>query len=244
MTIVAPLGETPSLAGKAYAYGASRVGREHLRVGKNNQDGFSLRAEGRRAVAVVTDGCGSQAHSEVGALLGAQFLAGHLWRAPLTSELAEGATLALGDFLSRLVSEVGGASTAEVLERHFLFTFLAAVKEGPRAMVFGVGDGAVIVDGVLRQLDPGPDNAPAYCAYRLTGQGDPRPQLHFEGDAAVVAVMTDGFDGLLRQDSERVTGLFEGASEWRNPLTLQRRLNVLSDTERVSDDATLVVLGG
>lgn len=225
----------------AYAHGASRIGREHLRVGKNNQDGFAFRAHGGRAVGVVTDGCGSQARSEVGALLGAQFLAGYLWGEQIESGLAARATEALCAFLSRLASELGGVATHEVLERHFLFTFLAAVKEGPRALVFGLGDGGLVVDGSLQRLDAGPENAPEYCAYRLVGQGQLEPRVHFEGEAEVVAVMTDGFDGL---GPELVTGLCGQARGWVNPLTLQRRLNVLSEAERLSDDATLVVLGG
>jgi len=46
---------------------ASVIGREHARAGRNNQDALSLLAQGEVLAAVVADGCGSGAHSEVGA---------------------------------------------------------------------------------------------------------------------------------------------------------------------------------
>src|SRR5690606_22784578 len=54
---------------------ASVIGREHARAGRNNQDAFSLLAQGEVLAAVVADGCGSGAHSEVGAQLGARCVA-------------------------------------------------------------------------------------------------------------------------------------------------------------------------
>ena len=52
--------------------------------------------------------------------------------------------------------------------------------------------------------------------------------------------MTDGFD---RLDTQRVLALADTAALSRNPLTLQRRLNVLAESERFSDDATIALLG-
>jgi hypothetical protein len=50
--------------------------------------------------------------------------------------------------------------------------------------------------------------------------------------------MTDGLDQVT---DEELTAL---VAEAKNPLAVQRRLNVLSETRRLHDDATLVVLGG
>jgi len=223
------------------AFGASVQGRSHARLGRNNQDGWALAVDPARTAAVVTDGCGSQPRSEVGALLGAHFLARWLVREPISSELPERAALALQGFLATVAGGLGGG--AALLEAQFLFTFLALVREGPRVSVFGLGDGAALVDGTWLQLDPGPENAPPYLAYRLGSPmaHHPRVQQHFLGEAAVAAVMTDGLEALARSQLE---ALVEGVADWRNPLTLQRRLNVLHAAAPFLDDATLVVAGG
>jgi hypothetical protein len=222
--------------------GASLIGREHVRVGRNNQDGFSLRTSSARTVGVVTDGCSSQARSEVGAQLGAQFLSGWLSREPLSTELPLRATDALCAWLYRTAVELDDAQALDaVLDTYFLFTFLAVVREGPRALVFGMGDGALLVDDQVVRLDSGPQNAPEYCAYRLGTGRRPEPQLHFVGEAKTVALMSDGLDCLLAREPGRVRSLFDG--DLTNPLTLQRRLNVLGEAERFADDATLVLVG-
>ncbi len=218
-------------------FSATHVGRDHLRVGRNNQDGcFSA-----PSVVVVTDGCSSQPQSEVGAQLGARFLGQWLTtQRELTTDLPQRATDALSGFLYQSTLALGPEVEA-ILERYFLFTYLAAMRVGARAMIFGLGDGGFCVDDELVRIESGPDNAPPYCAYRLTSQGSrPEPQLHYLGSAARLAVMTDGLDTL---DPVRLRALIATAGLERNPLTLQRRLNVLAETERFTDDATLAVLG-
>lgn len=220
-------------------FAASHIGREHVRVGRNNQDGvFSS-----ERVVVVTDGCSSQPHSEVGAQLGARFLGQWLCaQANVSADLPAQATQALTEYLARAIEPFGPAREA-MLERAFLFTFLAAVHAGDEAIVFGLGDGAFFLDDSLVRLDAGPDNAPPYCAYRLTSTGSrPEPQLHFFGQARRVGVMTDGFEPL---PPSRVLALVEAPEALRrNPLTLQRRLNVLAQHERLADDATLALVEG
>ena len=216
-------------------FAATHIGRDHLRIGRNNQDGVFTSPH----VAVVTDGCSSQPQSEVGAQLGARFL-GH-WltsQTELTPDLPARATDALTSYLYQSVVALG-LEVEPLLERFFLFTFLAAVRIGDRGMVFGLGDGAFLVADELVHIDSGPDNAPPYCAYRLTSSGSrPEAQLHFLGSAKRLAVMTDGFHHLERQ---RLIALTEKLAP--NPLTLQRRLNVLAESERFTDDATIALLG-
>jgi hypothetical protein len=218
------------------------TGRAHARLGRNNQDGWTLRGGPARQVAVVTDGCGSRPRSEVGALLGAQFLAGWLTTQPLSDELPERAAEALAAFVGRVARELDAAAPGAVLEAQFLFTFLALVREGTRVQVFGLGDGAVLVDGAWVRLDAGPDDAPDYCAYRLlSADGRPRARQHFLGEARLAAVMTDGLADLAPAAAD---ALLLGAASWTNPYTLQRRLNVLHEAHPFADDATVVVSGG
>ena len=54
--------------------GGSVSGRSHVLAGKGNQDAYHWSVEERSLVAVVCDGCGSGAESEVGAALGARLL--------------------------------------------------------------------------------------------------------------------------------------------------------------------------
>ena len=52
--------------------GGTVLGREHLRLGKNNQDAFAFKVVDDYAImAIVCDGCSAGAHTEVGAKLGA-----------------------------------------------------------------------------------------------------------------------------------------------------------------------------
>ncbi len=216
-------------------YSATHIGREHLRIGRNNQDGVFTASQ----VAVVTDGCSSQPQSEVGAQLGARFLGQWLSKqSELSADLPERATDALTSYLYQSVLALGPEVEA-MLERYFLFTYLAAIRIGDRGMIFGLGDGAFLVDDELVKIDSGPENAPPYCAYRLTTSGSrPEAQTHFIGEAKRFAVMTDGLNQLT---TERVKELTAELNP--NPLTLQRRLNVLAEKERFADDATIALVG-
>jgi Protein phosphatase 2C len=213
------------------------MGREHLRLGRNNQDGCAVRVTPTHEVGVVTDGCGSQVSSEVGAQLGAQFLAGWLSQQALDERLPSRATDALTAFLFRSASELG----LDSLDRFFLFTFLAAVRVGAQTQVFGIGDGVVVVDELVLRLDPGPDNAPPYCAYRLGSAHRPEASVHFQGTCQRVAVMTDGLTALT---DDEVKGVLAQVADSANPLAVQRRLTVMAETKRLHDDSSLVVLGG
>ncbi|GMU62329.1 MAG: hypothetical protein AMXMBFR34_40920 [Myxococcaceae bacterium] len=246
------LGDTASLSpwgegrGEGRLTAASLIGREHVRTHRNNQDGYAVSQRPGVLVGVVTDGCSSQPNSEVGAQLAARFLANWVTsNATFLSDLPLRATEALCAWMYRTAWALNEtpATFTEVLERYFLFTFLCAVRVGGESLVFGLGDGGVLVDERVVRLEAGSDNTPPYAAYRLLSDRRPEPQVHFMGRAARLAILTDGFDPLLAKEPSRVHALFEGGL-WRNAYTLQRRLNVLGEGEKLSDDATLVVLEG
>ncbi|MEW5739862.1 MAG: protein phosphatase 2C domain-containing protein [Myxococcota bacterium] len=236
------VGEGKSLTGRLAS--ASLIGREHVRTNRNNQDGHALSSRAGVVVGVVTDGCSSQPSSEVGAQLAARFLANWVAANPIPlADLPLRATEALCAWMYRTAWALNEtpATFPELLQRYFLFTFLCAAQVRGESVVFGLGDGGVLVDEQVIRLDAGPDNAPPYAAYRLLSDRRPEPQVHFHGRASRVAVLTDGFDALLARDPDRVKSLFADGL-WRNAFTLQRRLNVLGEAEKLSDDATLVVL--
>lgn len=247
----------PEAAVPPIARAGSVTGREHLRLGRNNQDGAAVLEGGGYAVAVVTDGCGSGSSSEVGARLGARFLARRTLfearRDGLSPELPRRVCESLLSFLFTVARglDVDGSTLGDDVAQALLFTFQVAVMDGEQALVFGVGDGVVAVDDRLTVLDSGPSNAPAYLAYRLVPQArlplDFRalaataPVVHHHGPAQVVAVATDG----LAKAPGELLALAQDAVAWRNPFALGRRLNVLAAREgaALGDDATVAMVG-
>lgn len=218
---------------------ASILGREHARLLKNNQDGVAARVEGNVAVAVVTDGCGSGASSEVGARLGARFLAqampGLVREVGVAPVLAERATAALLQWVEAVVRplDVSGTELPLLVGDQFLFTFLCAVMNEKSSLIFGVGDGAWRADADGRVLDAGAQNAPDYVAYGLVGVPVGPAQVHFWGEAKELAVATDGLGGAF-------SALCQDERVWRNPAALQRKLNVKS--KELFDDTTVALM--
>src|SRR5262249_16876735 len=106
--------------------GGTVTGRIHALSGKPNQDAHAWVADDEIVVAAVCDGCGSGAHSEVGARLGARLVT-----ARLAARLAGGATpdapelyAAAGDeVLDRLreLAAAMGGDLAQTVTEHFLF---------------------------------------------------------------------------------------------------------------------------
>jgi hypothetical protein len=228
----------------------SVTGRDHLRVRRDGQDGFATVANDEVTAAIVTDGCSSGRASEVGARLGAVWLAelcarGFVGQAPDT--FARSVTGALIERLRHVVCSFADDKSVDprVVGDMFLFGFIAAVVTHEHAIVFGVGDGVVWVDGRTTVIDPGPDNAPTYAAYALLGAEIAPNILHLgrADDVESIAVATDGAAELLARGStssfEEVVGerrLFE------NPSLLRKRLLVLSDRGQLWDDATIGIV--
>lgn len=216
--------------------GASVIGREHVRLGRNNQDAWACAEHHGARTIVVADGCSSEPSSEVGAQLASRWLARwvaeHSIGRALEAQLAIDATRAMTAWLYRLAGSFEGDVPGSI-QQYLLFTVLCATSFGGRTLVFGIGDGVVQVDERLMLLDSGPENTPSYMAYRLTGATVPQPQIHFVGKARRVTLMTDGLEPV----AHRVSGLL--ADLGANPRGLQRRLNVFSEAERLSDDATI-----
>jgi hypothetical protein len=223
------------------------LGREHARLGKNNQDGIGIFADPEVIAAVVTDGCSEGAASEVGAKLAAHWLAS--W-APLYARatgfvasrfvpaLVRGLVRHLEPFV-RGMSSLPGIDPLVVRE-HFLFTFLMALVRRDRTTVFGLGDGLFSVDGKTTILDPGPDNAPAYAAYRLVGIGGAEdPVLHLDVETATYESLVLGTDGAAKLCLD---GLVTDDRLLDNPSLLHKRLAARGTRERLYDDTTVVLI--
>lgn len=240
----------------------SALGREHRRTDRPNQDAFAIRRSAGAVAAAVCDGCGSGAHSELGARLGANLLAASALArvAPLADLADEVAWRGVCDeVLARLepvvaalaASDDAAARRAAVAE-HLLFTALVAVVTPAGAAVLAVGDGVVVLDGAVTVLGDG-DDAPGYLGYELCGGTVERAVIAAPG-ADTLVLATDGARGLLDHAGAPLPGgrgpvldLAALAGEprvWRNPDALRRRLAVASagDGGVLHDDTTVVAL--
>lgn len=265
MTLSSCSAGAAALRSRFIAVAGGVTGRDHRNALRDGQDGFALVATADVTAVIVTDGCSSGARSEVGARLGAAWLAELVSRrfapAELVSrrfadaaptEAARDVTRALVRRLRVLARSIArcddrgrGAIDPRTVGDLLLFGFLAAVVSSTHAIVFGVGDGIVWVDGRTTSIDPGPANAPAYAAYALLG-ATIEPRIHHLGaarDVGAIAVATDGADELVGPDSDPSLATLVGDDRLlANPSLLRKRLVVLSDRGRFRDDATIGIL--
>ncbi|AUX41280.1 hypothetical protein SOCE26_026900 [Sorangium cellulosum] len=230
--------------------GGTATGTDHLATGRPNQDAYTFRAEGRCLVAVVCDGCGSGARSEVGAALGARLVTeqvlGALRRggdieSPETWEEARRGALAP----LRAVAAGMGGSLAEVVSTYFLFTVVGLAVSGDTACVFSIGDGLIALGEELLRLGPFPRNEPPYLGYGLLdrppGGEAPRFTVHraFPSSALRTALLgTDGAVDLLESSSRALPGgggevgplsrFWEDDRYFRNPDAVRRRLALIN----------------
>ncbi|MBS2023101.1 MAG: protein phosphatase 2C domain-containing protein [Deltaproteobacteria bacterium] len=191
---------------------ASVPGRDHQLAGRPNQDAWGLAVSARHLAAVVSDGCGSAPHSELGARLAAQWTAeaivhelecaGPLEPQPpdairgppsLPVEAFERARLAVLDKLAGLhallssapVQEGRDGAAREAVHDHLLFT-LVGVAVGPHSLrTFSIGDGVIVTDGHVRELGPFEGNRPPYLGYALlpdAAHGLTQAQLRWQLD--------------------------------------------------------------
>lgn len=228
----------------------SVTGGDHRRLERDGQDGSALVEAAHVTAAIVTDGCSSGRQAEVGARLGATWIATLVEERFASVTTEEQATEAAGRVTRALVKRLrvlarsfGPSLDASKVQELLLFTFLVAAVTDDVAIVFGVGDGTAIVGGRHTVIDPGPQNAPAYLAYALLEGGPaPAPRVHFVGRArevGTVAVGTDGIEALSPSEIDLIVGDVRYA---KNPSLLRKRLVVLAREGRFHDDATLGVV--
>jgi hypothetical protein len=229
------------------AAAGSIVGREHVRLHRNNQDGTAVRVTKECIVAAVTDGCSSGRSSEVGARLGAAWLAEwcpRLWALePEATCFCRAAALYLAGFLADLGRSLTPSqeSWRRIVNDYLLFTFLVAVVGRERTLVFGLGDGVYSVNGKTTVLDAGADNTPPYLGYRLVGRRI-EPLVHHSGPTEEIETLLVGTDGLAELGG-RLQELELDPRYEKNPSLLHKRLVLLGEDSRLlRDDATAVLI--
>jgi hypothetical protein len=196
----------------------SIAGRDHLLVGKNNQDAYYSRSTEPATIVVVCDGCGSGRHSEVGAKLGARLvveaLSTALALAPQSAEALVADSFWEGiqqDILTSVqaLAYSMGESLSQTIQDYFLFTIVGAACTQTSVSVFSIGDGVIIVNGKAMQLGPFPGNAPPYIAYGLLGAPKPQFQLHWHlpiDEVESILIGTDGVSDLIAASVHHLPG--------------------------------------
>lgn len=244
--------------------GASRVGLEHVRKGRNNQDAFAYTNLEDVLVVAVSDGSSSTPCSEVGSNLAVRWVihrAGELHAlGRLDDHDAFAATVSdeLPRWLHTLAAELTapGQSLLDPILDMFPFTLLVAVADKQKLSIYACGDGTIRVDGeelVLATQGHGP------AAPSIVTRGLP---IHEVGAAAATASLVRV---VQRESWTTAIVATDGAEELRHPENSEEPLFVLFERERpllksisrfeeamrrsvarhggANDDATVVVMG-
>jgi hypothetical protein len=254
-----------TIAGLALV-GGSVIGREHRRAGRGGQDGFGWVRGERAVVAVVADGCGSGAHSEVGAKLGVA-----LWAQAMVARLDGGAAVGdpalwravradVVDRLGALAAAMAGESALrDVVADYFLFTLVGAAITAESTALFAIGDGTVVRDGAVTAIGPFADNQPPYLGYELLGMpsvpvGAELLEVVPTAEVGSILLATDGASEIA---DDELRALAADEALVRNPDAVRRRLALLGREQvevdwtagrlrrssgRLGDDTTIVIV--
>jgi hypothetical protein len=250
--------------------GGSVIGQQHLRVGRNNQDAYFWTAVEDLAIAVVCDGCGSSAHSEVGAKLGAHMTVNTLQRLLKTEgdlEKPEIWQSLQQQLLTQLqtVAKPLGNDLAQTVQDYLLFTITGVVITPKKTAVFALGDGVIAINGQVMSLGPFANNAPPYLAYGLLKKRVPEPlqvlQILPTESLQSLLIGSDGVGDLMQVAEQSLPGRSEKvgaiAQFWqddryfRNPDQVRRRLSLINrevmttnlrQSGLLPDDTTLIVI--
>ena len=228
-------------------------GRDHRRLHRDGQDGAAVAVSEDGLGLAVTDGCGSARHSEVGARLGAAWLAenapAHLAGFPTGDEGAQALERGLVTYLGAIATGI----TADPRRRDaivydlLLFSFVCGVVTDERVVVVGRGDGLVVHDGVLHVLDPGPGNTPSYVAYELSADEalrKDRTRVVVDAKTHASTSLLLATDGLLplASDPPALASLVDRARGAKTSAWLARALGQLTDRGPVRDDVAAISL--
>jgi hypothetical protein len=231
-------------------------GREHRRLGRNNQDAFHVQSTDQGVIAVVCDGCSSGASSEVGASLGARITVRAIHEQLRLMEFAEYGSL--GDSESgfwhqvhrailaqlRKFLEILGGDRQSAIRNYLLFTIVGSIITPETTTLFMVGDGVLAVNEQVFDLKPTIPNMPPYIAY---GLDDAFPAewsylkvVHHQPTRSVrtVLVGSDGVSDLLAIAEKPMPGRTETVGDisqfweddryFHNPDQLRRRLSLIN----------------
>jgi hypothetical protein len=152
-------------------------GKDHRAVNRNNHDAFAICDGEDYFVGVVADGCGSGAHSEVGAKIGALLCARLLdkhtrWAYPLNLDRFRHDLMWNLEVIAG--SMKGPGKLTDIVSDYLLFTLVAIAMNRNTTRLLMFGDGVFSLNGKVQVIES-PNNCPAYISYDLLDTGSEAP---------------------------------------------------------------------
>lgn len=243
---------------KDYKIGTgSTIGKYHIKTGKNNQDAYRYIRADSKIVGVVCDGCGSGAHSEVGAQLGANIIAEQLFfhtdlwdcagEVDLVNSKLERSRKVILSKLRGIVKEgfIFHKEFETFFTEYFLFTALCFIVEKNYTYIFSIGDGVYALNGNVKNLGGFESNAPPYVAYGLIPDAIP-PELNIKfqineiiktENLDTLLIATDGAEDIIRHEDHKISGRnelvgplaqFWDNDKYYNDFNITRRLTIMN----------------
>lgn len=205
------------------------AGRHHISAGRGSQDALCVLTGKDAIVGVVCDGCSSEAHSELGAILMSRMIAREFMSLTILPPCNDPATLVrvgsagLHKSLEVIAGYLGGGK--QVVYDHLLFSVVGFVISPVASYIFCGGDGLWWLEAEDGWYDgyhyqkcsnvvhvlPENGNQPLYPAYMLTHDNPQRFQLKlataFRASLiSSVGVGTDGMADLIASQDENMPG--------------------------------------
>ncbi len=222
-------------------------GKDHRRLGKNNQDTCTIYTSPKLSVAIVCDGCGSSEspYSEAGSLIGSRMMEQNIihlsQRALNEPRLPQPDTEDFWEIVRldtvaqlRVLARQMGESLSDIVGKYFLFTTLCAVITEDIAVFTAIGDGTFYINGNFIDMGDYEGNEPPYLGYGIVKSTLPSGLEKFRMLMALPKVALDTFligsDGAL-QLSQAANKPLPGKNEpvgdisqfWTNDLFFQNQ---------------------
>jgi len=213
----------------------SKVGSDHLYVGKNKQD-FAFAMPG---IKVVLDGCGSTSFPEVGVTLFAQLLASYQLKYELTEDNFVETVDKIFDKMINIVP-----LSDEFLINNLCFTILICFETDDEFTVLACGDGYILTqkNGEIEIIELDDGEYPKYYAYNYVNDkntlntyagGVGFTPYYFSKDAYDnVGVATDGFQYAENLDWSDKTNFFSMLSEGKSgkiAILINKNISIFKD---------------
>lgn len=200
--------------------GGSVAGTNHVKKGINNQDYYSFVQTDECIVAIVSDGCGSCKHSEVGSKIQTNLLLQSILTHYSKSFQKLGRDCLLyPEFWKeieisvlhsiKILAEQMGNNLRDIIANYFLATCIGVLITEKYTQVFSCGDGVYILNGEQWSIGPFEGNMPPYLAYAITGSsitdknpdllGLSRKELMLTKDVHSLLLGTDGVEDLIKK---------------------------------------------
>ncbi len=225
---------------------ATIQGYTHRKLEYNNQDSVGVFQYENCKIGIITDGCGSAPHSEVGAQLAIPFIARFIkdniegdWKSRLKP--------ALLDYASKL-AELHSNHPEEFIRNFLLYTIVGFVEVNHQITIFTAGDGVVIFDGKVNVIDQ--QNRPKYINNELLGK--PSGDFSFQ-DFPVrenrIILGSDGLEDLLEAIAENKIEEYSDRLDFEkddtlydHPIALPKLLQKYARNGIIKDDCSIIMI--